>query len=143
MVSIVMLCECCTSLVYIGPPVINFISNGTITFEGRKVNLICKATNDVDAINSLSIDWYSSEGIKFKSNGSHLIVHTTTDPVTGQVQSVLLFDPVNHTDSGEYTCHAFNDVDCYTEDKTNLTVECKVIVGLSIFIITICWDNGI
>ena len=89
---------------------------------------MCKATNDVDAIHPLSIDWYSPEGIKFKTNGSYVIVHTTTNPATGQVQSVLLFDPVNHTDSGEYTCHAFNDIDCYTEDKTNLTVECKVIV---------------
>ena len=114
------------ALFYIGPPVIHFISDETITFEGRKVNLMCNATNDVDAINSLSVDWYSSEGVRVESDDKHILVYNTTDPVTGQVQSVILFDPVNRTDSGEYTCHAFNDVDCYTENKTNLTVECKI-----------------
>ena len=123
---------CCASLLFIGPPVINFINSSIITFEGRKVILICNVTNDVDATNPLTVDWYSSEGTKFKSNGSHVIVHSTTDPVNGQIQSVLLFNPVNHTDSGEYTCHAYNDIDCYAKDKTNLTVECKVILLLSI-----------
>ena len=89
--------------------------------------MICNATNDVDAINPLSIDWYNSDGVKLVADERHVLVYSTTDPVTGQVQSVLLFDPVNHTDSGEYTCHAFNDNDCYTEDKTNLIVECEII----------------
>ena len=117
---------CFSNIIIIGPPVINFIINNTITFEGNKVNLICNATNDVDAINPLSIDWYNSEGVKLQADNMRILVYNTTDPVTGQVQSVLLFDRVNHTDSGEYTCHAFNDNDCYTESKTNLTVECEL-----------------
>ena len=114
-------------LLYIGPPVINFISNSKITFEGRKVNLMCKATNDVDAINQLSIDWYSPDGIRVQSEDKHILVNSTTDPVTGQMQSVLLFDPVDRTNSGEYTCHAFNDIDCYTNDTTNLITECELL----------------
>jgi len=85
---------------------------------------MCNATNDKDAITSLTIVWYSPKGIKLPLNHKNILVLSTTDPVTGQVQSVLLFDPVNHTDSGEYTCRAFNDDDCYTEDKTDLTVKC-------------------
>ena len=109
----------------IGPPVINFITSKSVAFEGNKATLICNATNDVDATTSVSIDWYNSEGAKVESESKHRLVYNVTNPVSGQVQSVLLFDPVNHTDSGEYTCHAFNDNDCYTEDKTNLTVECE------------------
>ena len=88
---------------------------------------MCNTTNDKDVVNPLTIVWYTSKGVKLESNDEHILALSTTDPVTGQVQSVLLFDPVNHTDSGEYTCHAFNDNDCYTEDKTNLAVECEII----------------
>jgi len=125
----------CNSLVYYcflfylmkGPPTINFISNSTISFEGIKVYLICDATNDFDAVSPLKINWYNSEGVILESDDRHILVRNTTDQVTGQVQSVLLFDPVTHTDSGEYTCHAFNDDDCYTEDKIDLTVECETV----------------
>ena len=93
---------------------------------------MCSATNDDDAINPLMIVWFNAKGMKLESNHKHILVRSTTDPVTGQVQSVLLFDPVNYTDSGEYTCHAFNDNDCYTEAKIILTVKCKF-VSLSLF----------
>ena len=61
--------------------------------------------------------WYNSEHIELQSD-------SIIDPVTGQVQSELSFDPVNPTDSGEYTCRAFNDDDQYIQARTNLTVEC-------------------
>ena len=38
---------------------------------------------------------------------------------------MLLFDPVNHTDTGMYKCKAYNHPQCYNEDKVNLTVECE------------------
>jgi len=105
--------------------------------------LICNATNDVDAINPLSIDWYNFKRIKLEADDRHVLVYNTTDTVTGQVQSMLLFDPVNHTDSGEYTCRALNDDDCYTEDKTNLTVECECSVNhnkTAVIILIRCTD---
>jgi len=90
--------------------------------------LICNATNDVDAINPLRVHWYEDKGVSLEGDNRHILVHNTTDPVVGQVQSVLLFDPVNYTDSGVYICRAFNDDDCYTEEKINLIVECKKIL---------------
>jgi len=42
------------------------------------------------------------------------------------MQSVLLFDPVNHADTGMYTCRAYNHPQCYNEHKVNLTVECEL-----------------
>ena len=106
---------------YIEPPIINFITSNSVVFEGSKVILSCNVTNEADVTTLLKIDWYNSEGVRVESDDKHILVYNTTDPVTVQ-------DPVNHTDSGEYTCHAFNDVDCHTEDKTNLTVECKIII---------------
>jgi len=110
-----------------GPPIIANITNDSVAFEGNRTALMCNVVNDKDAVNPLTVFWYNSEGEKLKSNAGHLYVYNTTDPVTGQVQSVLLFDPVNHTDSGEYTCRAFNDDDYYTENKFVLTVKCKFI----------------
>jgi len=117
----------CSHASTIGPPAIDFITSNIVTFNGSKINLICNATNDDDAVSPLIIEWFNSEGVRLESEGKHKLVYNTTDPVTGQVQSVLLFDPVNYTDTGEYTCRAFNDDDCYTVNKTNLTVECEVI----------------
>jgi len=130
---------CCIHCLYIGPPIISFITKKIVAFEGNKVILICNATNDVDAITSLRINWYNTKGAQVKSENKHKLIYSTTDSVTGQIQSVLLFDPVNHTDSGEYICRAFNDDDCYTEDKTNLTVECKNIVDMYALIYVHCY----
>jgi len=88
---------------------------------------MCNATNDEDAVDPVTIVWYNSKGEVVKSEDSRIRIDNTVDLVTGQVQSLLLFDPVNSTDSGEYTCHAFNDIDCYTKDKINLAVECMCI----------------
>ena len=89
------------------------------------MSLRCNVTNDEDAVNPLTIAWYNPSGKKLETVFNHLLLHNTTDPRTGEVQSVLLFDPVDHMDSGEYTCHAFNDKNCYTEAKVMLIVECK------------------
>jgi len=112
-------------IVSTGPPNIVHITNDTVVFEGNKTKLMCNAFNDEDAVNPLTIIWYNSKGIRLESDDEHIIILNTTDPITGQVLSALLFDPVNHTDSGEYICRAFNDNDCYTENKTTLTVKCK------------------
>jgi len=91
--------------------------------------LECNVTNDEDAVNPLTIIWYNnskdSKKMILETTHKQILIYNETDSVSGQVQSVLLFDQVIDTDSGEYTCHAFNDKDCYTESKTNLTVECN------------------
>jgi len=95
--------------------------------------LKCNATNDEDAVNPLSVVWHNSKGIILETTHKHILIYNTTDSVSRQAQSVLLFDHVNNTDSGEYTCRAFNDRNCSAENKTNLTVECKNITFYNAF----------
>ena len=54
-----------------------------------------------------------------------MTIYNHYDNTTNQMSSVLLFDPVNHTDHGEYICRAATYSSCYTENAINLTVECK------------------
>jgi len=46
-----------------GPPIITFISNQVISLEGNKINLICNATNDADAVHALQVNWYKGESL--------------------------------------------------------------------------------
>ena len=73
----------------------------------------------------MQVQWYDSSDIQVISNESRIIVHTTTNRENGQVELVLLFDPVNRTDDGVYTCKAFNDPKCYAKANASLTVERK------------------
>ena len=108
-----------------GPPIIKFISNHTTSIEGKKVNLICSAVNDVDAIHPLQIYWYKGN---VTPNGSHIIIYNEIDNTTKQLNSTLLLDPVNRTDDGVYTCRAFNRNDSFSESNTTLTVQCMLVV---------------
>ena len=109
---------------FVGPPIINFISNHTVSLEGDKVNLLCIAINDVQGNYSLQINWYKGNKL-ITSNGKHTFLHNESDKGSIQLYSTLLFDPINYTDDGEYTCRASNHPDLYSEMKTNLTVECE------------------
>ena len=42
-----------------GSPNITYYTNGIVVFEGKKVTLICNATNDGDAIDPVQISWYN------------------------------------------------------------------------------------
>jgi len=113
-----------------GPPNINFISNSTALLEGKKVQLICISTNDPDAINPLKVTWYNSNGIQLaKLNLKHVSVYDEpVDATASQVQSVLTFDPVKHSDTGKYTCQASNHYEFYAETTISLTVECENLI---------------
>ena len=111
--------------IYIGPPSITYISNQTVSAEGNKVSLVCVAINDIDAIHSLQINWYKGNK-PVLSNGKHILLYNKADNISRQLNSTLLFDPVNRTDDGEYTCQAFNHNDSFSEAKTNLSVQCTV-----------------
>ena len=87
---------------------------------GSKVSLVCTAVNDVDAIHSLQISWYKGNHL-IEQNGIHIIYQNNT-----LVQGVLIFDSVNRTDDGIYTCRASNRNDSFSESKTELTVQCTV-----------------
>ena len=93
-------------------------------FERKKVNMVCNATNDGDAIDPVQISWYNGTKL-LKSDGEHVIIYKKHDTITDQIHSILVLDSVNITDDGEYICRAYNDPLCYTEKKINLTIECK------------------
>ena len=113
-----------------GPPNINFINNSTVLFEGKKVQLICISTNDPDVINPLKVTWYNSNDIQLaKLNLKHVSIYDEpVDATASQVQSVLTFDPVKHSDTGKYTCQASNHYEFYTEATISLTVECENLI---------------
>ena len=90
--------------------------------EGKKTSLMCNATNDVDAIHPVQVNWYKGNQLVIPDGRRVLIYHKTN--TTSEIESVILFDPVNHTDDGDYTCKSFNDPLSYTEVTTTLTVEC-------------------
>ena len=117
----------CMCISYTGPPVIKFISNDTMSPEGDKVNLICSAVNDVDAIHPLQIYWYKGNKL-VTPNGRPIILHSETDNATRQLNSTLLLDPVNRTDDGVYTCRAFNRNDSFSESNTTLIIQCMLVV---------------
>ena len=92
-----------------------------VAFEGDQARLRCNASSDED---SVQISWYSGS-VLLEPDGKHMTIYNHYDNTTNQMSSVLLFDPVNHTDHGEYICRAATYSSCYTESKINLTVECK------------------
>jgi len=92
-----------------------------VSLEGYKVSLICHAVNDVDAKHPLQINWYRDNKLVTKGN-NHILFHT----VSGKyLNSTLLFDPVNRTDDGAYTCRAFNRNDSFAKSTAKLIVQCK------------------
>jgi len=120
----------CTKMFYnvnVGPPIINFISNHTVSQERNKTVLTCIAINDVDAIHPVQIKWYKGNILVIPS-GKHIILYNTVN--RRQLNSTLLLDPVNRNDGGEYICRAFNHNDTYSEAKVDVTVECKITIIL-------------
>ena len=106
-------------------PVISAISSDIAILEGSKVKLFCNATSDPDAIHPLQVYWYNSDGDQVISDGEHVLAYNHTDQNINQAQSVILFDHVNRTDDGTYTCRAFIDLRFTADKNTTLTVECK------------------
>ena len=92
--------------------------------EGDKVNLICSAVNDVDAIHPLQMNWY--KGVS--PDGKPIILHDEGGKRLNSLNSTLLLDPVNRTDDGVYTCRAFNRNDSFSESKTTLTIQCMLVI---------------
>ena len=87
---------------------------------------MCNATNDEDSVDPVQISWYNGTQL-LRPDGKRVVVYNKYDNITNQLCSVLLLDPVNHTDDGEYICRAFTYPFCYTENKINITVECELI----------------
>ena len=102
------------------------LNSVTVSYESEKANLVCNATNDVDAVNPLQIKWYNPNGVQIKPDKSRILIYDVIDKDNNQIQSILLFDPLNRTDNGNYTCQAMNDPQSYTEATTTLIVQCEL-----------------
>ena len=81
--------------------------------------------NDVHSNYSLQINWYRGNALIIP-NGKRILVYNGTVMASRQLNSTILFDPISHSDDGEYTCQAFNHPDSYSKLKTNVTVECEI-----------------
>ena len=96
--------------------------------EGNKTSLLCNATNDVDAVNHVKIDWFYKKLTSIYPvvpDKSNVIIYTEKK-FDKQTYSILLFDPVNRTDEGVYICKASNDPLSYTELSTKVTIKSKL-----------------
>ena len=110
--------------VLIGPPKITYISPDMTYLEGTKASLVCNATNDVDAVNKVQITWFyknSTSLYQVMSSNNH-VIHNVENSTSGQLYSVLLFDPVNRTDEGVYVCKASN----HPRSITEMSIEVKI-----------------
>ena len=113
--------SCIKTITHAGPPT-SIVSKSITSFEGEKVNLMCHVTNDIDAPHPVQVNWYKGNQ-PLKPDGRRVLVYSKLN-TSKEIVSVLLFDLVNHTDDGDYTCRSFNDPLSFTEMTTSLTVEC-------------------
>ena len=111
---------------YIGPPNITYIDHSKVSVEGDNSSLTCIAVNDDDSDRSLRVQWYNSSGIRVLPDESRIFITHKNWRKTGKVRSVILFNPVNRTDRGVYTCKVFNHVESYAKENANLIVKCKL-----------------
>ena len=117
----------------VGPPTVYCINNHTVSVEGDKVSLICTTINDVDANDSLQVNWYKGNQL-VTPNGKHITVHNISDKSSRQLNSTLSLDPVNRSDYGVYTIRVFNDRNSYSESRINLTVQSMVAQFKTVYI---------
>ena len=90
---------------------------------------MCNATNDDDALDDMVIIWLrkiSEDVERDVKSDKRILIYNKTDSSVGKVHSVLLFDPVNHNDDGEYICRALNHPQSFSKELTKLNVKCKV-----------------
>ena len=74
----------------------------------------------------MQISWYNRTRL-LKSDGKYVTIDNKHSSDSDQIQSILILNSINNTDSGEYICRAFNNPLCYIEEKIKLTVECEFI----------------
>ena len=128
----------CLYVCSVGSPTGN-VTKDTTSLEGDKVNLMCNATNDIDAPHPVQVKWYKdNQPLIPDGKRVHVYPQRITDD---EIQSVLLFNSVYRTDNGVYTCRAFNHHLSYTKLNTNLIVECKLEYSLLILYTCVISDG--
>ena len=111
--------------VYLGPPVITYINPDMTYLEGTKASLVCNATNDEVAVNEVQIAWfYKNSTLLYQVvSSNNRVIHNVKNSTSGQLYSILLFDPVSRTDEGVYICKASNHPQSSTESSTEVKIE--------------------
>ena len=124
---VLLLISLCFMYLYLGPPGITYISPDMTYLEGTKASLVCNATNDVDAVNEVQIAWFykNSTSLYQIVSSNNRVIHNLKNSTSGQVYSILLFDPINRTDEGVYICRASNHPQSSTESSTEVKIESK------------------
>ena len=107
----------------LGSPKIVSLSDSTTVVEGESVRFICEATNDLDAIEDVTIRWFNDTLMK---NDDRITINNTMETGPNRsVMSTLIINPVIHQDSGQYKCEASNHPNVSVRNTTDLTVRCK------------------
>ena len=109
---------------YLGPPRITYISPDMTYPEGTKATLVCNATNDADAVNEVQIAWfYKNSTLLYQiAPNNNRVIHNVGNSTSGQLSSILLFDPINRTDEGVYICRASNHPLSSSESSTEVKI---------------------
>ena len=91
------------------------------------MELVCNATNDADAINPVQVSWYY-RSMLIKPDEGNMVISNTINNATDEIHSALLFNSINFTNDGVYTCRTFNSPQSFTESQIKVTVECELII---------------
>ena len=110
-----------------------FLSNDTTVVEGESVSFVCEANNDLNATINITIRWFDDNGHGLINNNSITISTTMETGPSRTVMSTLTIDPVIHQDDGRYKCEALNHHELTVSRTTELTVECKLTISLSVY----------
>ena len=107
--------------------------NDATVVEGESVSFVCEVTNDPDAIEDVTIRWFSDNNHRLRDQDDRITISNTMETHPNRtVMSTLTIDPVIHQDAGQYRCVALNHPELMVEDTTQLTVECKLTNSLSV-----------
>ena len=114
-------------LSYQGRPEITSLSPNVIVVEGQSVEIICTATNDIDALEDVTIRWFNNMNIRLNNNDDRITITDTMETGPNRViMSTLIIDPVIYQDAGPYRCQALNHAILRVSNITQLTVQCKL-----------------
>ena len=115
------------------PNIVSLLPNDATVVEGESVSFVCEVTNDPDAIEDVTIRWFSDIDHRLINDDDRITISNTAEThLSRTVMSTLTIDPVIHQDAGQYRCVALNHPELMVSDTTQLTVECKLISSLSV-----------
>ena len=105
------------------PKIVSLSDRRTTVVEGESVTFVCEATNDLDAIEVVTIRWL---GHTLKKDDDRITINNAMENGPNRtVMSTLTINPVIHQDTGQYICDASNHPNVSVNSTAELTVICK------------------